>query len=424
MAAFQINDAAAVMNVLYQQATGLADINVVDHTTFVDAGTKVLATGEDNVLGAIARTIAILDIGTRPYVGKFKGITATENAFNTRRARISFYNTYNEESGAFNTDLNTNIGQGLDNTAGVGTMWEQRLPRVVETFFLKEAAYDKGITRLLAQLQNAFNNESDFIAFWNGVQTEYENDIEQTTEAKAKALVVDRIAGVYDLVQNSVLGTECAVDMTAYFNAECGTTYTREEILQEHQTEFLEIWAAKLAIDSDRLTERTKLYHDSMDITEDGVDYAILRHTPKSAQKFYYYSELFNKARARVLPTIFNPQYIPETQGEAVTSWQAVSKEDDRSKIACKPALPVWSNVTPSAIELDCVLGILFDEDGIMLTRQFEGAYTTPVEARKLYVTTWNHWKFGALQDYTFNNVIYYMGEGGEESADDEDDNG
>ena len=57
MASFQVKDAYAVMNALARQATGQADISVVDHTSFIDAGTKTLATGTENVLNSIARTI-------------------------------------------------------------------------------------------------------------------------------------------------------------------------------------------------------------------------------------------------------------------------------------------------------------------------------------------------------------------------------
>ena len=40
---------------------------------------------------------------------------------------------------------------------------------------------------------------------------------------------------------------------------------------------------------------------------------------------------------------------------------------------------------------------------------QFEGAYTTPVNARHLYTNTFYHYKFGAIQDYTENSIIYIM---------------
>ena len=413
MAVFQIKDAYAVMNALARQATAQNDIAVVDHTSFIDAGTKTLATGTENVLNSIARTIKEVVIQSRPYKGKFGLIAATEDQWNTRLAKISVYAADTEASGAFNTDLYTNIGDGLsDASAGPGSMWDQKLPKVVERFFLSEAVWDKHYTTPLAQLQSAFNDEATFVRFMNGIITEIENDIESTLESRNRALVVDRIAGTYLQVQNNALGDECAVDLIEYFNDECGTTYTRDEILQEHLTEFMELFVAKIKIDSDRLEERTALYHDPLTITESGVDYNVLRHTPKSMQKLMLFSEFIAKAKTRVMPEIFNPDYLSLENYEGVTYWQS-SKPGDRMKIDCKPALP--EGAESSEVKLDYVIGMLFDTDAIRSINQFQGAYVTPVNARHLYTNTWYHYKFGAINDYTENGIIYYLGEGGQQ---------
>lgn len=406
MAVFQIKDAYQVMNSLARQATAQSDIAVTDHTSFIDAGTKTLATGTENVLNTIARTIASVIMQTRPYKGKFSLISATFDQFNTRKAKISFYSDDNSPSGAFNTDLNTNIATGNVESSGAGSMWEQKLPRVVERFFLSEAAWDKFYTTPLVQLQNAFNDEGTFVAFMNGVLTEITNDIESTIEARNRSIVADRVAGVYLQHENGVLGDETVVNMTKYFNDTCGTSYTTKQIVENHLTELLELWASKIKIDSDRLEERTKKYHDPMTITENGTDYNVLRHTPKGSQKMFYFKEFFNQARARVLPEIFNPNLIPETNGEGVTYWQS-SKDADRMKIKCKPALP--DGGVSQNVELDMVLGLLFDTDAMGTINQFEGAYTTPVNARHLYTNTFYHWKFGSIQDYTENSIIYIM---------------
>lgn len=417
MASFVVKDAYAVMNSLARQATAQADISVVDHTSFIDAGTKTLATGTENVLGSIYRTIAQVLMQSRKYTGKFGLINATEDQFNTRKAKISIYAADNEASGAFNTDLYTNIADGQGDGDGAGSMWEQKLPKVLERFFLSEAAWDKHYTTPLAQLQSAFNDEATFISFMNAVMTEIENDVESTLESRNRALVADRIAGVYAQVNavTPTLGAECAVDLIKYFNDECGTTYTRDEILQEHLTEFMELFVAKIKIDSDRLEERSALYHNPYTITESGVDYNILRHTPKSYQKLMLFSEFITKARTRVMPEIFNPDYLSIENFEGVSYWQS-NKPGDRMKIDCKPALP--EGAESSEVELDYVVGILFDKDAIESINQFNGAYTTPVNARHLYTNTWLHWKFGAIQDYSENSIIYYLGEGGEESED------
>lgn len=409
MASFQVKDAYAVMNALARQATGQADISVVDHTSFIDAGTKTLATGTENVLNSIARTIKEVVIQSRPYKGKFGLIAATEDKFNTRKAKVSFYAADNVASGAFNTDANTNIVDGGNaETSGVGSQWEMNLPKVVERFFLSEAAWDKFYTTPLVQLQSAFNDEATFVRFWNGVITEVLNDIESTLESRNRAVVADRAAGIYLQVENATIGDECRVNLVDYFNEKCGTAYSMEEILTKHLTEFLELWVAKIKIDSDRLEERSALYHDPLTIAAAGGKpaYNVLRHTPKAQQKMFYFSELFTEAHARVLPEIFNPQYLDVKNGEAVTYWQS-NKPGQRASIACKPALP--DGATSKNVELGFVVGILFDDEAMQTCNQFTGAYTTPVHARKLVQNTFYHYKFGAIQDYTENSILYYM---------------
>lgn len=407
MASFAIKDAYAVMNALARQATAQADISVVDHQSFIDAGTKTLATGTENVLNSIARTITAVVMQSRPYTGKFSLINASENQWNTRLAKISFYSSDNDPSGAFNTDLNTNIATGNAEDSGAGSMWEQKLPRVVERFYLSEAAWDKFYTTPLVQLQNAFNEESTFVAFMNGVMTEIQNDIESTLESRNRALVADRIAGVYLLNKKKVLGDETVVNFTTYFNKKCGTNYTTKEILTEHLTELSELITSKLQIDVDRLEERSVKYHDPMTVEDNGVNYSVLRHTPRGKVKAFWFDELWKDAKTRVMPSIFNKEYINPEMGEKVQYWQSNKNDDDRMKIKCKPALP--DGAVSENVELDVVLGIIFDEDAIASINQFNGAYTTPVNARKLYTNTFYHYKFGAVQDYTENSIIYIM---------------
>ena len=412
MASFVVKDAYAVMNALARQATAQADLAVVDHQSFIDAGTKTLATGTENVLGSIYRTIASVVMQSRKYTGRFGLINASEDQFNTRKAKISVYAADNEPSGAFNTDLYTNIADGQGDGDGAGSMWEQKLPKVLERFFLSEAAWDKHYTTPLAQLQSAFNDEATFVAFMNAVMTEIENDVESTLESRNRALVADRIAGTYlqATAATPTLGAECVVDLIQYFNDETGKSYTRDEVLREHLTEFMEFFVSKIKIDSDRLEERSKLYHNPYTVTENGIDYNILRFTPKAKQKLMLFSEFISKAKTRVMPEIFNTEYLSLDNYEGVTYWQS-SIPGKRMSIDCKPALP--DGATSAEVALDYVVGILFDTDAIQSINQFNGAYTTPVNARHLYTNTWLHWKFGSVQDYSENSIIYILGEGG-----------
>ena len=400
---FYPTDVYPIMNQLVQQISGQASVSVTDTTSFVSAGSTVLEAGYENVLNAIGVLISRTIVAARPYEGKFKLINAESGAFDNRARKISFYSKFAQASGAFNTQTYTNLGAGLDDESGAGSMWEQNPAIPVEKYFFNSATYDFSHTEYIEQLKIAFQNEASFLDFLNGMRTEIMNDIEQQKEAKARALVLDRIAGTKLLVDKGELGAECAVNLTAEFNAEHGTSYTTQQILEEHTVAFLEFFLARIKNDSDMLTNRTALFHDPMTKQISGVDYYVLRHTPKDKQKLIYNSRIFNQIKLS-LAEIFHPEMLDLPNGEGVQYWQGVS---DPYKVDIKPALP--EGATSSEVSMDIVIGMLFDYDALIANIRYEGMLATPINARHMYRNEFWHFLFSNWNDYSENAVVYYM---------------
>ena len=400
---FYPTDVYPIMNQLTRQISGQDAISVTDTTSFVSAGTSVLAAGYEKVFEAISVLISRTIVAARPYEGKFKLINAESNAFDNRARKISFYSKLAQASGAFNTQTYTNLGAGLDDTSGAGSMWEQNPSIPVEKYFFNSATYDFQHTEYVEQLKIAFQNEASFLDFLNGMRTEIMNDLEQQKETKARAVVLDRIAGTKLLVDKGELGAECAVNLTADFNTAHGTTYTTQELLEEHTIAFLKHFIARIKNDSDMLTNRTALFHDPMTKQISGVDYNVLRHTPKALQKFIYNSRLFTQIDLD-LSEIFHPEYLELPNGEGVQYWQGVS---DPYKIDIKPALP--ENATSSEVEIPIVVGMLFDYDALISHIRYEGLLATPINPRHMYRNEFWHFLFSNWNDYSENGIVYYM---------------
>lgn len=404
------------MQAFSNQATGRSDIAVVDHQSFVDAGTTLMATGTENLTNSLEKFIRKLFVEGRPYKGKFSLTNNSVDAFNERYAKVHFYTKYNEASGSFNTDLYINFADGYDNGTNGGasapSMWVQDMPKTIETFWGNMTTWQKRMTIYEVQWQNAFNDEGTFIAFINGYVQNILNELETYIENRNRALVAGRIAGIKFLVDNGVLGPECSVDMTKVFQDETNTTYDRDTILKEHLTEFLEIFLSKFKIDSDRLEEYSAQYHDNKMITENGIDYYVLSHTPKANQRMFYTKEIFDKARARVMPEIFGPDFIPANQGEAVSFWQS-NKEGSRYSIKAVPAIPKDSGLTASEVDLDYVLALIFDDKALAHVTKLDRVDTSPLEAAKLYRNQIWHFADSDYSDYMFNSIMYYMSEYG-----------
>lgn len=408
-----VKEVYAIVTELAREATGQNDITVVDTASFVDAGNKLFMSTKDNVLGAVTRFIIKNKYFDRAYKGRFGLISASESEFEPLFRKIYNYTSRPTASGAFNTDAYTNIKNGYDNGTNsgdsVGDMWEQNLPHIVEKYFIKEAAFDRGVTRPLVQLQDAFASEAEFMKFWNSVMNEIANDIETEQEAVNRSIVANTIAQIY---LTSPKGSK--INLVTVINNMFGTNYTKTQIKQSHDKEMLEALVAQIKILSDRMAaERSVNYHDPMTLeVSSGVYEDILRWTPKANQKLMLFNEYLAIAKTKVMPEIFNPQYLDVKNFEAVTYWQS-SADGDRTKIKARPAVEANPStgeaVTANYVELDDVIGILFDSEKIKSTMQYKGVVDTPVEARKMYVNTWYHWKFGTISDPTENGVIFYL---------------
>lgn len=409
-------DANVIMTNLVRQATGQTSITVVDTSSFVSAGETVLATGVENTLNSLAIVMGRTFMAVRPYDAKFKLINAINSDLYTSRIRkVSFYSQNPQAAGDWNTNLYTNLRRGYDNGSNSGnstaSMWEQKPAMPLEMNFAGQSVWDDQYTVYENQLKVAFRSQDEFIAFMNAAMTEKGNDIEQEKEAFSNMIVLNKIANVINSA-SSMSGS--AFNLTTEYNAEYGTSYTTDQLLQEHRKELLAFWVSSFKIISDRMTRRSVNYHNPMTKTVDGVTYSILRHTPKDKQRVFMYSPFFAKAEADVLPEVFNDKYLKNpAQGEMVDFWQNIN---DPARVNVTPAqydATTGTQVKGDEVDIPYVLAVLFDEDAMMNDFQFEDALSSPVEARKRYRNIFWHFSKNAIDDPTENCVVFYMADEG-----------
>lgn len=418
-------DCYALMNALVAEATGQqSTIQAVDTSTFVSAGETVLATGTENVLNSLAMVVGRRLVAVRPYNAPLRLINAIDTGlYSDRILKDSFYSRYAQPSGAFNTDLYTNLATGFTSGENVGgspaaaqstkSQWEQNLPVPLELNFAGRNTWQDCSTIPEIQLQQAFRDEASFSEFVTGYMMERANDLESQKEAYNRMTLLNFMAGIYDL-SASMPGS--VVNLTEEFNTEFGTSYTTAQLLSTYLKEFMEFFTARVKIDSDKMTNRSLNYHWSPAKQVGGVDYYLLRHTPKDKQKLFLFAPMFTKAQSYVFPEIFNPQYLKMENYEGVNFWQ---NENDPSAIKVTPAIPnvasPGSQTAGSQVVLDTVVGVLFDEDALMIDYQLDTALSTSVEARKHYRNVWYTYAKNSICDFTEKAILYYM----EDPADD-----
>lgn len=405
-------DCYALINLMVKEATGQdSTIQAVDPSTFVSVGETILNTGYENTLNAISMVLGRTMMAVRPYKAKLYLINALNSGLYANRIRkISYYAREAEASGAFNTQLYTNHAMGYDNGNNAGSstasMWVQNQPVPLELNFAGSSTWQDSTTVYEWQLQQAFRDESSFASFVSGILTEKANDIESQKEAFNRITMLNFMAGIYDL--NAVTGG--AINLTAAFNAKFGTSKLTNDLLTTDFKEFLEFFVSTVKTISDTLTNRSKKYHWSPAKVIDGVNYYLLRHTPKAKQRFLLNAGFWRDAESRVMPEIFNEQYLDINNFEAIEFWQ---NEFEPTKISVTPAIPDISDPTEqtagSAVTLSYVLGLIYDEDALMTDYQLDTVNTTPLEARKGYRNTWYTFRKNAINDFTENGVLLYM---------------
>ena len=414
-------DCHVLMNLLVKEATGQeSDIQVVDSSSFVSAGEKILATGTENVLNSLSLVLGRTFMAVRPYKAKLALINALNTDMYTSRLRkISFYSRDAQASGDFNTQLYTNLVNGYDNGTNEGestkSMWVQNQPVPLEMNFAGQSVWEDSTTIYEYQLKVAFRSETDFAQFVAGIMTEKGNDIESQKEAFNRMTILNHIAGVYDLDGAAANGR--VINLTAAYNAEFGTSYTSAQLRTTYLKDFLAFFVATFKMASRYLTYRTAKYHWSPEKTIGDVSYTLLRHTPYDRQRVMLYEPLFTQAEALVFPEIFRPDYLDlDTQYEGIDYWQNVNNP---SAIDVIPAIPDTSTGVQTVgdeVKLDYVVGMIYDADAIMIDYQLERSYTTPLEARKAFRNVWWSFSKNSINDFTENCVVFIMAD--EESGD------
>lgn len=412
-------DGYALMTQVAREATGQDSFTVVDSSSFISAGETVLATGMENVYNAVNMVLGRLVVAVKGYKGKFATVQAADSGVYANRYRkISFYSKDPLPSGYFNTDLYTNLADGYtsgDNGgASTKSQWEQHQAMPLEMNFGGSTVWDHCITMYEDQVKMAFTNVDEWNRFVAGYLQEHANDIETVKESFRRMTVVSKMASIYDNAINQSIAPESAVNLTAAFNAyfNPGTPYTTADLLSTYLKEFTEFAIATIKEYSNRLTDRSARFHDPMQKTVSGVNYHILRHTPKADQRLILYGPLMNKVETMVMPEVFGPDYLGLGQNyEMVNFWQA---NDGTNDMGIDYQTAIYDHVTGTQIQgaqvtLDNVVGILFDRDSILTDFRLETAHTTALEARKGYRNTWLHFAKNAINDPTENAILFYM---------------
>ena len=389
-------DVYKIVNDMNAQMFGTKEIKVIDATSFVSVGEKMLRSGTENIMNAMAVTFMKNYFPNTPYIGKVKIIDETAERWGAIALETVPLHQDEEASEDTNTDLNAtqfDDGNSVD-------MYKIKKPKVVQLKFYGTKKEQNHITRLDDQLSQAFRSAEEFSNFYTSVMTEFRNDIEQAMEAGRRLALCNYIAGI------SAMGLY-EVDLTQEYNTEHGTSYTGLQLRTSNSKNFVPWFVSYVQNLSDCMTERSTMYHANFT----GQD--ILRFTPKEYQKFIMLNSFWKQAQTTVLSAAFNDKYLKIADVEFVNYWQSIKNPE---QIKIKPnILDLATGASKDAatnVELPYVLGCIFDRRAVGVNYQFTKTITTPVNAAGDYYNTYVHYRKNYWNNYTHNGVVFVMGEG------------
>lgn len=389
-------DVYQIVNNVNKQITGQTALTAVDATTFVAVGNQIMQGSTDNIYRAVANTWSATLWAARAYVsGVMKSVEVVEEQWGAVMRKVSFLPLDFEKSNNWNTDIdNTQLDDGQSINP-----FPIRKAKPVSFYFQGSKTLQSHITHFRDELESALESPAQFDQWYYAKMVEYWNDMETKDETERRLIVLNFMAGAYDM-SSSVL------DLTVSYNSAHGTSHTRDDLLTTYGADFRKWAAAEIRQATKSMQDRTALFHANV------TGQTILRHTPKDFQKMLLLAPFMSHTETELYSDLFNPEYLNLGVYEEVNYWQ-------------NPASPAEINIKPkildtstgaaadgNAVNLPYVVGLLYDVRALTICnkRRSSGNIYNPAGD---YTNDYLHWLKRYNNDFTENHLLIIMSDGG-----------
>lgn len=380
---------AAILTDLYEQATGQKPtITVVDSGSFTTVAQMVLKTGYDTVINSISQVLSRTIFSIRPYTAKFNGIFVDSERWGNITRKINFVDG----------DVENDDREPLTDGASVDP-WVINKPKVLQTNFYGFTKYQRHITIFKDQLDVAFSSPAEFARFISGVMTNVMNQLEQIKEAEARNCLINFIAGKAAGDAGNV------INVLQAYKDETGTTLTPETMYADaNYIPFMKWLYAYINGLTQLIAERTQNFHINVTGKE------IMRHTPANKLKAYMSARAMNAIDSIGLPSIFGADRLKMIDFEPVVYWQNIA---DREKIVATPTVLKADGTLEKKAQttVENIIGFLFDEEALGITRKSEWMQSTGMNPRGGYENIFYHFSVAMWNDFTENGIVLIAAE-------------
>ena len=399
---------STVLTSLVKQVTKQTVSTPTDTGSFVSVGQILLRADHDAVLNAISNMVSRTIFSIRPYSGSMLGLAMDMPTWGNMVRKISIADDDWQNDPAyeypvlFDSTQNPPTGDG-----GRVDPWTIKKPNLIQTNFYGSSVYFDEMTITEDQLVTAFSSPSEFGNFLTLVMTNLSNRLETSNEALRKGLVCNAIGAIYHEDQNTTGGTDRVIHLLTMYNSAIGESFTVQDVYHPDNFPAFVKWAYAVIEDtSDMMTKRGIQYQTTINNKN------ILRHTPKQFQKLYMYSPFLREVTSRVLADTYHDTILKLGDVEAVPYWQSMNVRD---KVDVFPVYTgtngsvVYTTGTGNNVEVENVLGIMFDREFMGMSIQDRRVLSTGLNTKGLYRNIHVHGKQKIMMDNSEKAVIFVL---------------
>ena len=382
---------AAFLTALYEEATGQSPaIKIANTADFTSVGTTLVQAGLDPVINALTQILDRTIFSMRVYGKKFEDITIDEIRWGAVTRKVNFIDTPLDSQ---DDRLSLVDGQSID-------PYVVKKPKSVSLQFYGNTVYQDSITIFRDQLDSALRDAAEFGRFISGVMTNISNKHKQIEEAEARGMIANFITA-----KALVDAPNCINVLQAYYD-ETGTSLTPQNMFSvSNYTEFTRWLAGFMTTLTDKLAERSQKFHMNIAGKE------LMRFTDGVDLRKYISANVANNLETAVASGLYNPDRLSViTDGmRKMTFWQNI---DNPYSVKATPAYLDVSDGTiaeaVSPVQVDNIIGILFDRDALGMVKRSTWSAATPFNPKGGYYNIFWHWSQQTYNDFTENFILLY----------------
>lgn len=382
---------AAFLTELYKEAAGqYPSLQVSNTADFTTVGTTLIQGGYDPIISGLTQILDRTIFAMRVYNKKFEDLTVDEIRWGAVTRKINFIDL---DLDSADERLTLTDGSSID-------PYVVKKPQVVQMNYYGATQYQDHVTIFRDQLDSALRDAAEFGRFLSALMTNISNKHKQVEEAEARGLIANFITA------KATADSANAINVLQAYYDETGVTLTPADMFSpSNYTEFTRWLSAFMETLTDKMSERSLKYH--MNITGSEV----MRFTDKANLRKYISANVLNNIKSVSQSVLYNESNVGNIAEGAkkITFWQNI---DNPYSVSATPAYLNTTtgniDVAGSAVQVDNIIGILFDRDAMGMVKRSTWSGSSPFNPAGGYYNIYWHWTQQTWNSFDENFVLLY----------------